>query len=225
MRLLVFSRTTGFRHDSIPAGIAAVARLGEEHGFATDATEDSGAFTRENLARYDAVVFMSTSGVVFDDGQRAAFREYVEDGGGFVGVHAATTTERGWDWYGELIGTRFTRHPHVQPATIRVEDGGHPSTAHLAKTWDRVDEWYDFEADPRGRVHVLLTVDEDSYEGSTASLEGRTGADHPLAWCREVGAGRSFYTALGHTDESYAEPAFLAHLLGGIKWVTAPPAV
>lgn len=218
MRLLVFSRTTGFRHDSIPAGIAAVERLGAGHGFDVDATEDPGAFTRENLARYAAVVFMSSSGVVFDDGQRAAFREYVESGGGFVGVHAASTTERGWDWYGELVGTWFTRHPHVQPATIHVEDRTHPSTAHLGETWERVDEWYEFEANPRGRVTVLLTVDEGGYEGAAF------GADHPLAWYREIGAGRSFYTALGHTEESYAEPAFLAHLLGGITYVTAPRA-
>lgn len=218
MRLLVFSRTTGFRHDSIPAGIAAVERLGEEHGFAVESTEDSGAFIRDNLARYAAVVFMSSSGVVFDDGQRAAFREYVESGGGFVGVHAASTTERGWDWYGELVGTWFTRHPHVQPATIHVEDRGHPSTAHLGERWERVDEWYEFEANPRGRVNVLLTVDEGSYEGAAF------GPDHPLAWYREIGAGRSFYTALGHTAESFAEPAFLAHLLGGITYVTAPRA-
>ncbi|GLZ76196.1 Crp/Fnr family transcriptional regulator [Actinorhabdospora filicis] len=218
MRLLVFSKTTGFRHDSIPAGIAAVARLGDEHGFAVDATEDAADFTRANLARYAAVVFMSSSGVVFDDAQRTAFREYVESGGGFVGVHAASTTERGWDWFGELVGTWFTRHPHVQPAVIGVEDRDHPSTAHLGGTWERVDEWYEFEANPRGRVRVLLTVDEGGYEGAAF------GADHPIAWCREVGEGRSFYTALGHTEESFAEPAFLAHLLGGIRSVTSPRA-
>ncbi|MEV0649057.1 ThuA domain-containing protein [Phytomonospora sp. NPDC050363] len=214
MRLLIFSKTTGFRHDSIPTGVAAVESLAAAGGYTADATEDSAAFTADNLARYAAVVFLSTSGQVFDDAQRAALKDYVEGGGGYVGIHAASTTEYDWPWYGELVGARFTRHPRPQQGVIHVEDTGHASTAHLPEPWARFDEWYEFSQNPRGRVNVLLTVDEGSYEGA------EMGADHPLAWYHELGRGRAFYTALGHTDESFAEPAFLDHVLGGIRYAT-----
>jgi len=214
MRLLIFSKTTGFRHDSIPTGVAAVEVLAAANGFETDATEDSAAFTPENLARYAAVVFLSTSGQVFDDAQKAALKDYVEGGGGYVGVHAASTTEYEWPWYGDLVGARFSRHPKPQQGTIRVEDGSHLSTGHLPKTWTRFDEWYEFQENPRGRVNVLLTVDESTYAGA------EMGEDHPLAWFHEVGRGKAFYTSLGHTDESFAEPEFLTHVLGGIRYAT-----
>ncbi|MBB6039115.1 ThuA domain-containing protein [Phytomonospora endophytica] len=214
MRLLIFSKTTGFRHDSIPTGVAAVEALAAANGYATDATEDAGAFTPENLARYAAVVFLSTSGALFDDAQKAALKDYVERGGGYVGIHAASTTEYDWPWYGELVGARFTRHPRPQDGVIHIEDGDHDSTKHLGATWPRFDEWYEFAENPRGRVSVLLTVDESSYEGA------EMGADHPLAWFHEIGGGKAFYTALGHTHESFAEPEFLAHVLGGIRYAT-----
>lgn len=206
-RVLVFTKTAEYRHESIEAGAAALAE-----DFDVDATEDAGAFTPANLGRYAAVVFLNTSGTVLDDGQREALESYVTGGGGFVGVHCAAATEYGWPAYGALIGAWFDKHPEVQPATIRVEDPSHPATAHLPQPWERVDEWYDFHANPRPYVKVLLTVDEASYQG------GSMGADHPLAWCRSYGRGRSFYTALGHTVESYAEPAMRAHLAGGIRW-------
>lgn len=214
-RILVFSKTTGYRHESIEAGVEAVRDLGNEHAFDVDATEDAAAFTSDNLRRYAALLFLSTSGDVVDDDQRAAFESYIRAGGGYVGVHGASTTEYGWPFYGEVVGARFDHHPKVQPATVLVEDGDHPATAHLDRTWPRVDEWYDFQSDPRERgVRVLLTVDESTYDG------GRMGEGHPLAWCHDLpGGGRAFYTALGHTVESYAEPAFRAHLLGGITSV------
>lgn len=217
-RVLVFSKTTGYRHESIETGVEAVHELGREHGFGVDATEDAAAFTADNLRRYAAVVFLSPSGDVFDDAQRAAFESYIHGGGGYVGVHGASTMEYGWPFYGEVVGARFDQHPKVQSATVLVEDGGHPATAHLEPRWHRVDEWYDFRSDPRGHVKVLLTVDESTYEG------GRMGPGHPVAWCHELGPARCFYTALGHTVESYAEPAFRAHLLGGIAYVTGHPA-
>jgi type 1 glutamine amidotransferase len=209
VRVLVFSRTAGFRHDSIPAGIAAVRELG---GFVVDATEDAGAFTGPNLARYRVVVFLNTTGDVLDATQQQAFEAYVRGGGGYVGVHAATDTEYDWPFYGELVGTWFKAHPAVQPARIVVEDRGHPATAHLGATWSRSDEWYNFRDNPRPRVHVLLALDESSYTG------GLMGKDHPIAWCHQVGKGRSFYTGLGHTVESFREADFRAHLLGGIRW-------
>jgi type 1 glutamine amidotransferase len=211
-RVLVFSRTAGFRHDSIPAGIAALRDLGATGGYAVDATEDAHAFTGANLARYRAVVFLNTTGDVLDPGQQESFESYVRGGGGYVGVHAAADTEYGWPFYGELVGTWFASHPAVQPARIVVEDRRHPATAHLGPSWSRTDEWYNFRADPRPRVHVLLALDESTYSG------GSMRTDHPIAWCHPVGAGRAFYTGGGHTVESYAEPAFRAHLLGAVRY-------
>jgi type 1 glutamine amidotransferase len=212
MAVLVFTRTTGFRHLSIPAGVEAFGDLGKAHGFGVEETEDPAAFAE--LATYAAVVFLSTSGEVLDPEGKAALEAYVRGGGGFVGVHAASTTEYDWPFFGELVGARFSRHPAVQPGTIRVEDREHPATAHLDPVWERTDEWYDFRANPRRHVRVLLTVDESSYDG------GGMGDDHPIAWCHPVGGGRSFYTALGHTIESFAEPAFREHLLGGVRYAT-----
>ena len=211
--LLVCSKTTGYRHESIPAGVAAVAELAAELGFTVDATEDADMFDAD-LSRYAAVVFLSTSGTIFEtDAQRAALESYVVSGGGFVGIHAASTAESDWPFYGELVGGRFKSHPPLQPATVVVEDGLHPSTAHLGSSWTLTDEWYEFTDDPRPRVQVLLSVDESTYEG------GAMGPGHPIAWQHSVGAGLCFYTALGHPIEAYADPTFRAHLAGGIRSV------
>ncbi|WP_055494641.1 ThuA domain-containing protein [Streptomyces sp. TP-A0356] len=208
-RVLVFTRTTGYRHDSIPAAVAAVRGLGAGHGFDVDATEDPNAFEAD-LDRYAAVVFHSTSGEVLTPAGRARLMAYTQRGG-FVGVHAAACTEYDWPYYGELLGARFARHPAYQPGRALVEDRGHPATGHLPAVWEFTDEWYDFLAAPRG-VRVLVSADESSYEG------GGMGEDHPLVWCREEGAGRVFYTAFGHAAEAYEDPGFRAHLLGGIRW-------
>lgn len=213
MRMLTFSRTTGFRHDSIPAGIGALRNLGRSHGFEVVATEDPAAFTAAELSAFTVVTFLSTSGPVLDDGGRDALEAFVRGGGGFVGIHGASTTEYEWPFFGELVGARFNGHPEVQPARIVVARPDHPSTAHLPPVWERTDEWYEFRTDPSDEVTVLLTVDESSYRG------GGMGVRHPLAWWHDNCGGRSFYTALGHTDESYAEPAMLDHLLGGIRSV------
>jgi cytochrome c len=211
-RLLVFSRTTGFRHPSIEPGIAAVRDIGAANGFDVDATEDATAMTPANLMRYRAVLFLSTSGDVLDRDQETALERYVLSGGGFAGVHAAADTEYDWPFYEELVGTRFKQHPAIQQATVVVQDRSHPSTTGLPARWTRTDEWYDFRASPRPASHVLLVLDESSYEGGTM------GADHPISWCRTVGAGRSWYSGLGHTDGSFAEPLYRAHLLGGIRY-------
>jgi len=213
--VLVFSRTTGFRHASIPAGVDALRHLGEAHGFTVTVTEDASAFTRENLARYRAVIWLSTSGDVLDDDQRNAFEAYIRGGGGYVGVHGAADTEYHWAWYGGLVGAHFRSHPEPQPAAITVRDPQHPSTAHLSPTWRRFDEWYDFRSLPGPDVTVLLTVDEETYRG------GGMGAYHPIAWCQEYEGGRAFYTGCGHTAESFSEPAFRRHLLGAIRWAAA----
>jgi len=210
--VLVFSRTTGYRHESIPAGVAALAELGRLGGFPVESTEDAAAFTVAGLRRYGVVVFLNTSGDVLDDAQRSAFEGYVRGGGGFVGVHCAAATEPGWPFYRWLVGAAFVDHPDVQPATVRVADPSHPATTDLPAVWPRVDEWYNFDAVPRAGPRVLLRVDESSYDG------GAMGPDHPVAWCHDEAGGRALYTALGHTVEAYAEPALRAHLAGALAW-------
>ncbi|PBC60530.1 Crp/Fnr family transcriptional regulator [Streptomyces sp. Tue6028] len=216
-RVLVYSRTTDYRHASIPAAVAAVRSLGDGdgdgHGFAVDATEDPAVF-EASLDAYDAVVFLSTSGEVLTPAGRARLAARLDAGAGFVGVHAAACTEYDWPYYGDLLGARFARHPDHQPGKAVVEDRTHPATRHLPPVWEFTDEWYDFRTSPRGAVRVLVSADESSYEG------GGMGADHPLVWCHERGAGRVFYTAFGHAPQAYEDPNFRAHLLGGITWAT-----
>jgi cytochrome c len=213
-RVLVFSKTAAFRHASIEAGVAALKQLGQANGFAVDATEDAAAFSEGNLRRYRAVVFMSTTGDVLDARQQGAFERYIQAGGGWVGVHSATDTEYDWPWYGRLSGARFASHPdapNVRKGAFRVRDRRHPATEGLPDRWEREDEFYNFRDIAPG-LRVLLDIDESSYRGGT------NGANHPMAWYHEVDGGRAFYTAVGHTSESFADPLVLRHLLGGLRW-------
>ncbi|MFD6324297.1 lectin [Streptomyces sp. NPDC058442] len=210
--ILVFSRTAGFRHSSIDEGIAALRDLGAANNFTVTATEDPTAFTTAHLARYRTVVFLSTTGDVLGPTQQTAFEQYLGAGGGYVGIHAAADTEYDWPFYEGLAGALFHSHPAIQPATVKVEDRAHDATAHLGRTWQRTDEWYNYRTNPRTTAHVLASLDESSYSGGTMS------GDHPIAWCKDYAGGRAFYTGGGHTEESYADPAFRRHLLGGIRW-------
>jgi len=214
-RLLVFSKTDGFRHASIKDGKIALQKLAAGHNFAIDFTEDSTAFTDANLAHYGVVIFLLTTGEIFNDNQQAAFERYIRSGGGYVGIHSASDTEYDWPWYGQLLGAFLNiahKHSRVLQTTIHVVDRTHPSTVMLPPLWVRTDEWYNFATNPRGKVHVLMILDESTYIGGTM------GADHPIAWWHDYDGGRSWYTALGHTSESYYEPLFLAHLWGGITY-------
>jgi type 1 glutamine amidotransferase len=210
--VLVFTKTAGFRHSSIPDGITALTTLGQTQGFLVNATEDAAVFTDDQLAAHRVVVFLSTSGDVLDADQQAAFERFIQSGGGFVGIHSATDTEYGWPWYGQLVGAYFANHPAIQTATVQVLDKAHLSMLHLPERWTRVDEWYNFQALPAPTVTVLAEVDESTYTGGTM------GAHHPLVWCHEYDGGRAWYTALGHTEESYADELFRGHLAGGILW-------
>jgi type 1 glutamine amidotransferase len=209
--VLVFTKTADYRHDSIRAGIATVRALGNEHGFAVDSTEDAAQFNEADLTRYKVVVFLNTTGDILDADQKAAFERYIRSGGSFVGVHSASDTEYRWPWYGQLLGAWFASHPQIQRARVHVADPDHPSTKGLPTSWERTDEWYNFRENPRGRVRVLATVDETTYSG------GAMGGDHPISWCHSMDRGRSWYTAMGHTTQSYDEPLFRRHLLGGIE--------
>src|SRR6267378_5228089 len=195
-RVLVFSKTAGFRHSSIGVGRAAIRKLGQENGFSVDTTEDAGAFTSKNLARYRAVVFLNTTGDVLDAAQQDDFERYIQAAGGYVGIHSATDTEYDWPWYGRLAGAWFNGHPNnpnVKRGSYRVLDTTHVSTKGLPASFERDDEFYNFKSiDPT--IHVLVEIDETSYEGGT------NGAHHPMSWYHDFDGGRAWYTNMGHTE-------------------------
>jgi|GEM_PF-706154 len=211
--VLIFSKTAAFRHSNIDEGIAAIEQLGLDNNVAVDATENAADFTDANLAQYAAVIWLSTTGDVLNATQQAAFEDYIANGGGFVGIHAASDTEYDWPWFAGLVGAYFEGHPPTQNATIIVEDPVHPSTAHLPTEWSRFDEWYNFQSNPRHDVHVLASLDEQSYNPGPGAM----GADHPITWCHDYEGGRSWYTGLGHTEQSFAEQDFLDLVWGGIE--------
>jgi len=226
-KALVFSKTAAFRHASIPTGVAAIRQLGAEHNFAVDATEDATAFNDANLAQYDVVIWLSTTGDVLNDDQQAAFERYIEAGGGYTGIHAAADTEYDWPWYGGLVGAYFRDHPGVagvnqqfQEATMKVAGRSNPANAELPNRWTRTEEWDNFRSNPRPNVRVLTTVDEKTYDPRGYSQPGGSpgmGDDHPISWCHPYDGGRAFYTALGHASSAYSEPLVLSHILGGIE--------
>ncbi|HEX2289473.1 MAG TPA: ThuA domain-containing protein, partial [Pseudonocardiaceae bacterium] len=210
--VLVFSRTVGFRHDSIPIGTQTIRDLGAANTFSVTATEDPNAFNSGNLAQYEAVVFLNTTGDVLNASQQTAFESYIRGGGGYVGVHSAADTEYDWPFYGNLVGAYFASHPAIQQATVRVENRAHQATQHLGSSWVRTDEWYNYRTNARSTARVLATLDESTYSG------GSMGADHPHTWCKTIQSGRSFYTGNGHTQASYSDSSFRSLLLGGIRY-------
>ncbi len=216
-RLLVFSKTKGFRHQSIPAGQRALMALGQQQGFAIDTTEDAARFAEANLKRYSAVIFLSTTGDVLNDAQQADFERYIQAGGGYVGIHAATDTEYDWPWYTKLAGAQFASHPgnpNVQTGEAYAVNKTHPAMFGFPDRWTIRDEFYDFK-NVNKAVNVLVKIDEKTYK------DGKMGDDHPMAWFHDYDGGKAFYTNFGHPDETFANPVFLKHLLGGIQSVMA----
>lgn len=210
-RILVFTKTTRYHHESIPSGISAIKKMGLENNFDVDTTTASDKFSEQNLSKYDAVVFLSTSGNLLDSAQKLNFQKYIRSGGGFVGIHSASASEKEWPWFGKLVGAVFTDHPEPQTANVTVLDKDDPSTKYLPSPWSRKDEWYNFKNVPVN-VHLLLGVDEKTYKG------GKNGEVHPLAWKHDFEGGRAFYTALGHFSEAYQDTLFINHILQGIKY-------
>lgn len=222
--VLVFSRTETFRHTSIPDGLAMLRELGAEHDFAVEATEDPTRFTGRNLKRFEAVIFLLTTGDVLDRPQQRALRRYMKRrGGGYVGIHSAADTEHEWPFYGRLVGAWFKSHPIQQPADFVTEARTHPATAHLEPRFNVFDEHYSFKSNPREDVRVLLSIDESTYspDPNTSHLPGGPGesgvmGDHPMSWCHDNTGGRAFYTALGHESYLYHLDWYRTHVLGGI---------
>jgi cytochrome c len=215
VRILVFSKTTVFRHESIPAGIAAIKKLAEKHHIIVDTTENASNFNEENLRKYSAVIFLSTTGDVLNQEQQNDFERFIQAGGGYLGIHAAADTEYDWPWYGKLVGAYFESHPNnpnVRKAEFITVDNTHISTDSLPERFERTDEFYNFKS-INPDIKVLVKIDEKTYEGGT------NGDNHPISWYHAYDGGRAFYTAMGHTDESFSEPLLLKHLWGGLNYV------
>ena len=220
-RVLVFSKTEGYRHASIETGKIALQKMGEIHGFEVDTTENAYNFSEANLGKYSAVIFLNTTKDVLDNRQQADFERYIQSGGGFVGIHAATDTEYDWPWYNKLVGAWFSSHPdkpNVREGKMTIVNHDHPSTACFGdqSEWIRKDEFYNFKSiyhGPDDGIIPLIEIDESSYKGGT------NGDFHPMAWYHEFDGGRAFYTNFGHTKETFSEPKFLEHLWGGIQYV------
>jgi len=213
-QILVFTKTMGYRHKSIEKGVETLKILGKENSFSITQTEDSLQFNDTNLKKYDLVLFLSTTMDVLGADQEQAFKNYINNGGNYMGIHAASDTEYDWPWYGKLVGAYFTSHPNdpnVREAKMNVVNRQHLSTSHLNDTWERNDEWYNYK-NINPDMEVLIYLDETSYEGGT------NGDNHPIAWYHEFDGGRIFYTGGGHTEESYDEPDFQKHLVGGINY-------
>jgi type 1 glutamine amidotransferase len=218
-RVLVFSKVTGYFHESIPDGIKIIEKLGAENNFEIYSTKDSTYFTDDSLKKYAAIIFLNTSGGnMLSPDQKRAMEKYIRAGRGFVGVHCASANfkrvpapEPDWTWYHKLVGATQTNHPAPSWGTLHVVDNKNASTKHLPKEWLWYEEWYNFK-DIQPDLHVLIKVDEATYKG------GENGSDHPLAWYHDYDGGRSFYTALGHFAPAYTNPLFVKHLLAGIQY-------
>jgi type 1 glutamine amidotransferase len=227
--ILLFTATAGFRHDSIPTAVEALQAKSDALNVKFTHTEDKSLFNEVDLARYDALIFLSNTGEVLDGTGKAAFQSWLNKGGNFVGIHSASDCLNTTTFYGKEIGAYFDYHPELQNATVNVIGPSHPSTGGLPKQWHIADEMYNFKSDPRAvGATVLLSVDESSYEDA-GQRNFEQGSPHPTAWFQEHGAGvqdsyiagRSFYTSLGHLNETWKDETFMSHILGGISWALA----
>lgn len=220
-RLLVYQKNgKGFVHDNLDASAAALREIGAENGFSVAVSSDPSVFSDESLKRYRALAFANTNNEGFDtDAQRGAFQRFLRGGGGYVGIHSSTGSERNWDWFQKMQGAKFLRHPPLQKFGIKVLDASHPATAQPEKTWVWEDECY-FFANLNPSVHVLMVADTTILRDPKRNTEpgAQLNGVFPLAWCHEFEGGRVFYTALGHKKSCYSDPVFRKHLLGGIRW-------
>ena len=220
-RMLVYTKNgEGYVHKNIPNSVAMLKELGKENGILVDVSDDPNQFTDENLAKYNVLVFSNTNNEAFDnESQRKAFQKFIQNGGGFVGIHSSCASERDWPWYWALVGAKFVRHPKLQPFDIKIIDHNHPSTSFLPDVWKWEDECYyldHFFPD----INVLLAADLTRVEDEKkAEYPGDAFGDLlPLAWYHEFDGGRQWYTALGHKPEHYQDENFKKHILGGILW-------
>jgi len=231
-KVLLITKTAGWQHKSIPDGIKAIYKLAAAHNFGVKLQQSAIKITDDELKNFDAVIFLSTTGDIFDDDEQAAFERFIESGKGFVGIHAAADTEYKWKWYNKLVGRMFHIHPAQQTAKLNIIDHNFPEFEHFPNTMLWTDEWYEFGKEQVSDLHYLITVDENSYNpkvvwrnrdvDTKGNKIDRTGVGmgkfHPISWYHKFDGGRAFYTALGHIGANYENQWFLDHLFGGIYW-------
>jgi type 1 glutamine amidotransferase len=221
INVLVFSKTMGYRHNSISTGLKMMSELAQERNWILTATENADLFTPDFLKTFDAVVFLNTTSDVLNDLQQKNFEAFMATGKGFVGIHAAADCEYDWAWYGKLVGAYFKIHPPAQAATVIFENTDHPSMVPFKglKTYHTIDEWYSFKENPRAKVHVLARLDETSLDAATLKDDKWKMGDHPLIWYQEIDNSRSFYTVFGHTPEAFQDPKVEEHIGCAVDWV------
>jgi type 1 glutamine amidotransferase len=218
-RLLYITLSAGYHHEVVPLSAKILKDIGAGAGFDVTATDDVSGITSEGLKQYSAIAFYTTGELPMSDDQKQAMLNFVKSGKGFLGFHSATDTFYKWPDYGEMIGGYFDGHPWHQEVSVKVEDARNPATRHLGNSFVVNDEIYQFRNFSRDRVHVLLTLDTKSVD-MTKKLVHRTDGDFALAWCREYGKGRVFYTALGHEPAVWQDERFQKMVIGAMNWVT-----
>lgn len=219
--VLLFTKTDGFHHKSINEGVDAIRDMGKRHFFTVDWHEDANVITDENLEKYEAIVFLLTTGDILDATQQKAVENFIQSGKGFVGVHSASDTEYDWDWYTKMVGRTFHIHPEIQTAELEVTDRKFPGLERMPDRFLWTDEFYEFGAERIDSLNYILTIDESTYkpEADWGRVAGTGMGDfHPMAWYHEYDGGRAFYTALGHMPETYSDRLFLEHVYGGLYW-------
>lgn len=219
-KALLFTKTDGFHHESIQEGVTAIRTLANRNNFTIDWQENASIFNDKALGNYNVVIFLNTTGNILNDEQQAAFEKFIKAGNGYVGIHSASDTEYDWVWYTKMVGMMFKIHPQQQTAYLKLEDGNFPGMERFPKKMLWTDEWYEYSERKADDLHILLSVDEKTYDPYVkwGTNEGKGMGFHPIAWYHKYDGGRSFYTGLGHIPLTFSDPIFLDHLYGGIYW-------
>jgi uncharacterized protein len=220
-KVLLFTKTDGFHHESINEGVTAIKQLANRHTFSVDWQENASVFSDKGLEKYQAVIFLNTTGNILNEEQQAAFEKFIKAGKGFVGIHSASDTEYDWAWYGKMVGMYFKIHPQQQTAYLKVDDSNFPGMERFPKKLLWTDEWYEFKTPANAAdLKILVSVDEKSYDPKAkwGDNEGKGMGMHPISWYHNYDGGRAFYTALGHIPAIYSDQTFLDHVYGGIYW-------
>ena len=231
-KVLLITETEGWHHKSIPNGISAIHELAATHNFDVVLQQNEREISSKSLGEFQAVIFLNTTGDIFNDKEQAAFEKFIQSGKGYVGIHAASDTEYDWEWYTQLVGRMFHIHPKQQTAKLDILDHGFPGLEHFPDRLLFTDEWYEFGEEKTSNLNYLITIDEQTFDpvvtwkGRDTDANGKLvdhvgkgmGDFHPLSWYHEFDGGRSFYTALGHIEKVYENEWFLAHLYGGIYY-------
>ena len=227
--VLVYTKNgKGYVHDNIPSAVACIQQFGKKYGFRVDTSSNTSVMNESNLKQYTMLIFPSTNNDVFDnDEQRLAFRRYVEAGGGFVGIHSVTGTERNWKWFKMMLGGTFSWHAKFQTFNVKIVDPSHPSVQGLPNTWSKGDEFY-FAKELYPGPKVLMAHDITSLDTTDAAQKanivknaGGYAELYPSVWTYDFDGGHTWVTTLGHDKKDYSDPLYMQHLLQGIRYVAS----